>query len=109
MTRNSIGCPRRPKGDGEADVGHEVSQDPEHRGAGDGLVASGRLDAFVAPYANLRSFDCLPSLFLVLEAGGVVDLERSELDRIPLDGSVRIQYITAANAELLRLIQSKLR
>jgi myo-inositol-1(or 4)-monophosphatase len=72
-------------------------------------VASGRLDAFVAPFAELRSFDCLPSIFLVLEAGGVVKVEGPELASIPLDGSVRIDYVAAGNQELLGLMESKLR
>ena len=71
-------------------------------------VASGRLDAFVAPYADLRSFDCLPSIFLVLGAGGVIDVGEAELGAVPLDGSVRLNYIAAANRKLLRLIENKL-
>ncbi len=71
-------------------------------------VACGRLDAFVAPFANLRSFDCLPSIFLLREAGGVVDMEPSKLDSIPLDGSVRMNYIAAGNRKLLVAIEAKL-
>jgi myo-inositol-1(or 4)-monophosphatase len=71
-------------------------------------VASGRLDAFVAPYGNLRSFDCLPSIFLVLEAGGVSDIDAKELRSIPLDGSRRIGYVVAGNERILGLIEKKL-
>ena len=71
-------------------------------------VACGRLDAFVASFADLRSFDCLPSIFLVREAGGVVDIEESRLGRTPLDGSVRLNYIAAGNPKLLRTIEAKL-
>ncbi len=71
-------------------------------------VACGRLDAFVAPFADLRSFDCLPSIFLVREAGGVVDIEPPELGSIPLDGSVRLNYVAAGNLKLLRAIEAKL-
>jgi myo-inositol-1(or 4)-monophosphatase len=71
-------------------------------------VASGRLDAFVAPFGDLRSFDCLPSLFLVKEAGGAIDVRASSLDSIPLDGSQRVNYIAAANAKLLRQLRARL-
>jgi len=71
-------------------------------------VAAGRLDAFVAPYASLRSFDCLPSIFLVREAGGSVDLEPSVLGSLPLDGSVRVNYVAAGNPGMLRAIGNKL-
>jgi myo-inositol-1(or 4)-monophosphatase len=71
-------------------------------------VACGRLDAFVAPFADLRSFDCLPSIFLVREAGGVVDVETSRLASFPLDGSVRLNYIAAGNPKLLDAIKAKL-
>jgi myo-inositol-1(or 4)-monophosphatase len=72
-------------------------------------VATGRLDAFIAPFAQLRSFDCLPSIFLVLEAGGKVELEEGDLASTPLDGSRRVNYVAAANAALMKLIRKKLR
>lgn len=67
-------------------------------------VASGRLDAFVAPYAKLRSFDCLPALFLVKGAGGRVKVLSGELDELPLDGSKEVDYVAAGSEGLLRAI-----
>lgn len=71
-------------------------------------VASGRFEAFVAPYADLRSFDCLPAIFLVLEAGGAVDMPENELNAIPLDGSKKVNYVAAGNRALLKAILGRL-
>jgi myo-inositol-1(or 4)-monophosphatase len=71
-------------------------------------VACGRLDAFVAAFADLRSFDCLPSIFLVREAGGAVNVDAPKLASIPLDGTIRLNYIAAGNHRLLGAIEDKL-
>ncbi|MCI4461097.1 MAG: hypothetical protein JHC24_02725, partial [Thaumarchaeota archaeon] len=49
-------------------------------------VAAGRIDAFVAHYGGLRTFDCVPSLFLLESAGGrLAVLEPADLDSLRLD------------------------
>ena len=62
-------------------------------------VAAGIGEAYVSLGPRLRPFDCLPSLLMVLEAGGYVKTFGSKLEEIPLDRG-RIEYI-ATNGKAL--------
>ncbi|MCD6511368.1 MAG: inositol monophosphatase [Thaumarchaeota archaeon] len=63
-------------------------------------VAAGIGDAYVSPAPRLRPFDCLPSLLLVIEAGGYVKTLNFRLEDIPLSTKMGIAYI-AANGKAL--------
>lgn len=63
-------------------------------------VAAGIGDAYVSITPRLRPFDCLPSLLMVIEAGGCVKMLNYKLDEIPLDAKRGIAYV-AANSEHL--------
>ncbi|MCS7115997.1 MAG: inositol monophosphatase [Nitrososphaerota archaeon] len=61
-------------------------------------VATGRVDAFIEPQPTLRSFDCIPSLFLVKRAGGFIKFLSTE--PIDLLSEERISYVAACNEAL---------
>ncbi|MEM0074782.1 MAG: inositol monophosphatase family protein [Conexivisphaerales archaeon] len=67
-------------------------------------VATGRLDAYVAVEAKLRTFDCLPSLFLLKEARGYVNIGWERLADIRLTTKDKFGYIAAANEKMLRIL-----
>ncbi len=63
-------------------------------------VALGRLDAYVEPIPRLRAFDCVPSLFIVAEAGGVIRPLNMELSQIDLAEPLRLSYVAARTPHL---------
>ena len=63
-------------------------------------VAVGKVDGFIEPYPRLRTYDCLPSLFLVKEAKGVFKLLNTTED-IDLRSNVRLGYVAAGCQTLL--------
>jgi myo-inositol-1(or 4)-monophosphatase len=63
-------------------------------------VAVGRVDGFIEPYPRLRTFDCLPSLFLVKEAKGVFKMLNAAED-IDLRSDAAIGYAAAGCQTLL--------
>lgn len=71
-------------------------------------VATGRVDAYVSLEGGLRTFDCMPSLFLLKTAGCPFTIPQEKLDRIPLDSKERMNYIAASNAFLLEEIKRSL-
>jgi len=71
-------------------------------------VAVGRGDAFVAHYGGLRTFDCLPSLFLLESAGGYVAPLGFELDGVELGSDVRLRFVAAGTRGLVEEITSLL-
>lgn len=72
-------------------------------------VASGRIDAFLEPERQLRTFDCLPALFLVRSAGGYVDFLGLREEEIDLVSNQRLAFLAAGNAGLGRTILKTLR
>jgi len=59
------------------------------------FVASGNLDAYIAPSKQLRTFDCLPAIFIAKSSGAYVKfLENNE--KINLFSENRVSYILAA-------------
>ncbi|MDG6939681.1 MAG: hypothetical protein JRN39_04680 [Nitrososphaerota archaeon] len=72
-------------------------------------VASGRVDAYVAPYGRLRAFDCFPSLFMLDAAGGKASVDWQAIRRTKLDTKERVGYVAAASEELLQAILRALR
>lgn len=63
------------------------------------FVASGNLDAYIAPSKQLRTFDCLPAIFIAKSAGAYVKfLENSK--KINLFSENRVSYILAATKKL---------
>jgi fructose-1,6-bisphosphatase/inositol monophosphatase family enzyme len=64
------------------------------------LVASGAISLSVAP--SLRSVDCVASLLVLSEAGGVAtDLQGAELGGLDMALDVRSSVIAAANRAML--------
>ncbi len=64
-------------------------------------VAIGRVDGFVEPYPRLRTYDCLPSLFLVKEAKGTYKMLQRSLQDIDLRTKETIGYAAAGCGSLL--------
>ena len=59
------------------------------------FVASGNLDAYIAASKQLRTFDCLPAIFIAKSSGAYVKfLENNE--KINLFSENRVSYILAA-------------
>ncbi len=63
-------------------------------------AATGKLDAFVAPLEQLRTFDCLPSIFIARTAGAFVKTIRLNLDTLDLYRRKGISYIVSSTKEL---------
>ncbi len=63
-------------------------------------VAVGRVDGFIEPYPRLRTYDCLPSLFLVKEAKGVFKILNMTED-IDLRSDVTLGYVATGCQALL--------
>jgi len=63
-------------------------------------VAVGKVDGFIEPYPRLRTYDCLPSLFLVKEAKGVFKLLHATED-IDLRSNVALGCVAAGCQTLL--------
>ena len=63
-------------------------------------VAVGRMDAYVAPGMQLRSYDCLPSIFLVKSAGGFVQGIGQDIDSIDVMSRERVSFVVAGNKTL---------
>ncbi len=63
-------------------------------------VAIGRAEAFVQIDPNLRSFDCIGSLFMVQEAGAWLKCLNTDLDKVDLRGTERFAYVAACDAEM---------
>ena len=70
-------------------------------------VATGRAEAVIAYPGPLRTFDCLPSLFLLKEAGG----RAAYIGRRPDDllTKEKMRFVAAGNEELLRKVLSVLK
>ncbi len=66
--------------------------------------AAGILDAFVEPRPILRTFDCIPSLFLVEKAGGFLGMRNASLKDLDLRQHQRLAYVAAGNQTLGRSI-----
>lgn len=73
------------------------------------LVAAGSVEAFVEPLPRLRTFDCLPSLFLVKEAGGFVRFLEPAESPPSLFSSDRIAFIASGTRAIGEVILSGLR
>lgn len=63
-------------------------------------VSIGGMDAYVAPGKQLRSYDCLPSIFLVKSAGGFVHGIGQNLDSVDVISKERISFVVAGNKAL---------
>jgi myo-inositol-1(or 4)-monophosphatase len=70
------------------------------------FVACGITDAYVEARRNLRAFDCLPSIFMVKEAGGFVKVFGEDLDNFNLSSKRRLAFIAANSEDLAREILS---
>ena len=72
-------------------------------------VAIGRLNACVESIAKLRSFDCLPSLFMIKEAGGCLKFLNKNKPDMKLTGHERYSYVAASSetlcAQLVRFFE----
>jgi len=66
-------------------------------------VAIGKVDGFIEPYPRLRTYDCLPSLFLVKEAKGVFKMLHTSED-IDLRSNMSLSYVAAGCTPLLEKI-----
>lgn len=66
-------------------------------------VAVGKVDGFIEPYPRLRTYDCLPSLFLVKEAKGVFKMLHTAGD-IDLRSKATLGYVAAGCPPLLEKI-----
>ena len=66
-------------------------------------VAVGKVDGFIEPYPRLRTYDCLPSLFLVKEAKGVFKMLHTSED-IDLRSNMSLGFVAAGSAYLLEKI-----
>ncbi|MGC9016264.1 MAG: inositol monophosphatase family protein [Conexivisphaera sp.] len=64
-------------------------------------VAAGSADAFVAHYGGLRTFDCVPSMFLLESAGGYLAPIGVELDSVELDSGVRLRLLATGGRGLM--------
>ena len=70
-------------------------------------VVAGRAEGVVAYPGSLRTFDCLPSLFLLKEAGGkAVYIGRKPSDLLTKE---RIRFVAAGNKEILDKILNALK
>lgn len=63
-------------------------------------AATGKVDAFVAPLEQLRTFDCLPSIFIAGRAGAFVKTINLNLDTLDLYRRKGISYIVSSTEEL---------
>lgn len=72
-------------------------------------VCSGRVDAFLEGRVHLRTFDCLPSIFLVREAGGYVKCFNVDLEGLDLRTRGRLAILAAGSKTLGEEIVSFLR
>ena len=64
------------------------------------MIATGSIDAFVEVAPRLRAFDCMPSLFLVREAGGFLQRLGGIMDDYLLASRERLAYVAAATERL---------
>ncbi|MBI2184938.1 MAG: inositol monophosphatase [Thaumarchaeota archaeon] len=69
-------------------------------------VALGRLDGYVEALPRLRTFDCVPSLFLVKEAGGLVKTLNLDLAKADLSEHLRLSYIAARSPKITEWLLS---
>ncbi|HEY4700201.1 MAG TPA: inositol monophosphatase family protein [Nitrososphaerales archaeon] len=68
-------------------------------------VAIGKSNAFIQINPNLRSFDCIASLFLVEQAGGSIDFLNMVIDKVDLRNSKqRFSYVAACDKAMLNSI-----
>ncbi|MBM3898162.1 MAG: inositol monophosphatase [Thaumarchaeota archaeon] len=67
-------------------------------------VAIGRMDAYVAPGNQLRSYDCLPSIFLVKSAGGFVEGIGQNTDSVDVMSRERVSFVVAGNRTLGKIL-----
>lgn len=64
-------------------------------------VAVGKVDAYIQPWPRLRTYDCLPALYLVKEAGGALRfLHRLPSNPYLLDSARALAYVAAGSQEL---------
>jgi myo-inositol-1(or 4)-monophosphatase len=67
-------------------------------------VAIGRMDAYVAPGKQLRSYDCLPSVFLVKSARGFIEGIDQDIDSVDVMSRERISFVAAGNKTLGKVL-----
>lgn len=70
-------------------------------------VAIGRIDAYVSPGKQLRNYDCLPSVFMVKNAGGFVRGVGQNLDNIDVLSKERVSFVVAGNEKLGKSIAAE--
>lgn len=63
-------------------------------------AATGKVDAFVAPLEQLRTFDCLPSIFIAKAAGAFVKTINLDLESLDLYRRRGISYVVSSTEEL---------
>ena len=63
------------------------------------FVATGNLDAYIAPSKQLRTFDCLPSIFIAKSSGACVKFLEND-KKINLFSKNRVSYILASTKKL---------
>lgn len=71
-------------------------------------VGAGRLDAYLAPSKQLRTFDCLPSLFIAKSAGAVIEGIDMDLNTVSLFERGGIAYLASSTKDLMNWMQSTL-
>ena len=60
-------------------------------------VANGRLDGFIDTTNTLRLFDCLPSIYSVINSGGFIHLFNSDIKDVDIRSGSRIGVIATCN------------
>ncbi len=69
-------------------------------------VAIGHVDGYVAPFRYLRTYDCLPSIFMIQEAGGFTHMFDQILADIDLTRNSYLGFISAGSAGLLNNLKN---
>lgn len=67
-------------------------------------VAAGRIDAFIDPTSTLRLFDCIPSIYLTLKAGGFVECIGYRIEDVNLRKRVNLGFVATGTEALGRTI-----
>ena len=70
-------------------------------------VASGKIDAYIAPSRQLRTFDCLPAMYISKIAGSSIQFFNKEND-FNLLSKDRVSFINAGTNELRKKILNEL-
>ena len=72
-------------------------------------VSDGRVDAYLDPKGTLRSFDCIPSIHMILKAGGFVELLNTKFENFNLRKKHRLGVVASGNIGLGEQILSILK